>query len=78
MIFGIYRILKSIKRGWQGWEKNRVTPASIRRRAREYTEDELIQMNKGYEDFFSPKYSVTGFQKRVVDREMKKRNLKGS
>lgn len=78
-------ILKNIKRGMQGWG-NGTTPAGIKARASEYTDDEVSGLSKSYDDLRKtratlptstdvPKHSPAGLQKRVLDREMKKRNL---
>jgi hypothetical protein len=79
-------IVKSIKRGMQGWGGNDVTPTSIKQRAGEYSDDELKGMSAGHDELRRtrastpmptevPKHSPAEFQKRVVDREMKKRGI---
>lgn len=78
-------ILKSIRRGLQGWGGG-VTPAGIKKRSSEYSDDELRSMSAGHDELRRvrastpmptevPKHSPAGLQKRVLDREMKKRGL---
>jgi hypothetical protein len=77
---------KNIKRAAQGWSKDGVTPQGIKKRSGEYSDDELKGLAGGYDELRRvrattimptevPKHSPAGLQKRVVDREMKKRGL---
>lgn len=80
-------IAKNIKRSFQGWGDG-VTPKGIKQRASGYSDDELQGLSASYDDLKKtrsstalptdvPKHSPAGFQKRVIDREMKKRGLAG-
>jgi hypothetical protein len=79
-------ILKSIKRSLQGWGGVQSKPSDIKRRAGEWTDDEIKGIAGDYDQLRRvratapmptevPKHSPAGLQKRVVDREMKKRGL---
>ena len=85
-------ILKSIKRGLQGWDKNAVGPGGeklgdpkeIVRRNRAHDDDTLQRLHKATSEplgfpFGDPnkatKHSPLDLQKRVLDREMRKRGL---
>lgn len=78
-------IVKSIKRRMQGWGDG-VKPDDIKRRAGEYSDDELKDIAGSHDELRRvratdlmptevPKHSPAGLQKRVVDREMRKRGL---
>ena len=80
-------LAKNIKRTVQGWRKDEPTPQSIKKRADQYTDDELKALASEYDDLRSvrlsaglsperPKHSPEGLQKRLIDRKMKKRGLK--
>lgn len=79
-------ILKSIKRGWDGWRKDGVTPQSIKKRAGEWSDDELKDQAATYDRVRRvranslmptelPKHSPEGLQKRIIGRELKKRGI---
>lgn len=70
-------ILKSIKRGLQGWEKNAVGPGGeklgdprdIVKRAKAMDTDTAKKVRSGLDD--APEHSPSGLQKRVLDRRLK-------
>jgi len=79
----IKRGIKNVKRGLRGWDKNSVGP-----NAEELgNPKDIVNRNKGYSDEMVKKFhrasapdkardhSPSGLQKRVLDREMKKRGL---
>jgi hypothetical protein len=76
----IKRGVKSVKRGLQGWDKNAVgpngqalgNPKEIVRRNKSYDDETLLKLAK--DDRPSP-HAPRSLQKRVVDREIRKRGL---
>lgn len=67
-------ILKSIKRGMQGWGTgNAPTPKELVKRNKEYGDDTIKALATDTRKV--NKHSPADLQKRVVDREMKKRGL---
>lgn len=82
--------IKNIKRGLQGWDKNAVGPGGeklgdprdIVRRNKAHDDETVRQLAKDKElgfpfggDSTTGKHSPRGLQKRVLDREMKKRGI---
>jgi len=70
-------MLKSVKRGMQGWDKNAVGPGGeklgdpkeIVKRAKGYDIDTAKKIRAGLDD--APEHSPAGLQKRVLDRKLK-------
>ena len=70
-------VLKSIKRGLQGWDKNAVGPSGenlgdprdIVKRAKAMDTDTAKTVRAGLDD--APEHSPAGLQKRVLDRKLK-------
>jgi hypothetical protein len=70
-------ILKSIRRGMQGWDKNAVGPAGeklgdpreIVKRAKSFDTDTAKKIRAGLDD--ASDHSPAGLQKRVLDRKLK-------
>ena len=62
-------IVKSIKRGLQGWGGVQDKPSEIVKRNKGYDTDTATMLRKGLDD--SPEHSPAGLQKRVLDRKLK-------
>lgn len=65
-------ILKSIKRGMQGWDSDK-SPKEIVKRNKEYDDETIKSLSTDARNV--TKHSPADLQKRVVDREMKRRGL---
>lgn len=66
---------KSVKRGMQGWGSNK-SPEEIVNRAKGYGDETIKSLSTDTRKVI--KHSPGDLQKRVVDREMKKRGLVNS
>lgn len=62
-------MLKSVKRGMQGWGGAQGKPAEIVKRNKAYDADTAKMLRKGLDD--APEHSPAGLQKRVLDRKLK-------
>jgi hypothetical protein len=70
--------IKSVKRGFQGWADTRMTPGSIQKRTKELTDDELADQRAQRDEPGNTepgKHSPVGLQRRLHDREKRKRDL---
>ena len=68
----IKRGVKSVKRGMQGWGSPQDKPQEIVNRNKSYNNAELSTMRTKTPP---PEHSPAGLQRKVIDREMKKRGL---
>ena len=64
-------VLKSIKRATKGWGGEQDKPKDLVKRNRDYDDKTVLSLRKGISD--TPKSSPAHLQKRVLDREIKKR-----
>ena len=71
----IKRGVKSVKRGMQGWGSPQDKPQEIVNRNKSYNNAELSTMRTVRTKTPPPEHSPAGLQRKVIDREMKKRGL---